>query len=118
MRRHDRSSKYDAVVEEANLIHVTPQYAFVRFKNGEESTVSWGDIVPLANCEESILSNTSNDTVTNIETNDKTLAKENNKETNIETVTEKSFDAEIITESSSSNSKDVQDKANRLRRSS
>ena len=34
VRRRNRSSKYDPVVQEANLIHATPQYAFVRFKNG------------------------------------------------------------------------------------
>ena len=62
--------------------------------------------------EELIFSNTSNDTVTNTETNDETLAKENNKETDTETVAK---NAEMITESSSSNFKDVQNEANLLR---
>ena len=48
----------------------------------------------------------SNNTVTNIKTNNETLAEENNKETKVETVTEKSFHAEMVTESNSSNSKD------------
>ena len=43
-----------------------------------------------------------------------TLAKENNKESDTEMVTEKSFDAEMVTESTSFNFKDVQDKANPL----
>ena len=51
-----------------------------------------------------------NDTVTRVETNDETLA-ENNKEIDTETVTEKSFDAEMVVESSGSNSKDVPDEA-------
>ena len=105
VRRHNRSSKYEPVVEEADLIHATPQYAFVRFKNGHESTVSLRDIAPLPDSEESISSNTSNDTVTNVETNDEVLLEENNKETDTETLTEKSFDAEMVAESSGSNSK-------------
>ena len=56
--------------------------------------------------------------MTNIKTKDETLAKESNKETDTETVTEKSLDAEMVTESFSSKSKNVQDEANRLRRSS
>ena len=56
--------------------------------------------------------------MTNTETNDEILAVENNKETDIETIIEKSFDAEMDTESNSSNSKDVQDEANLLQRSS
>ena len=114
MRRNNKSSKYEPVVEEADLSHATQQYAFVRFKNGHESTVSLRDIAPLPDSEESISSNTSNDTVTNGETNDETLAEKNN----TETVTEKSFDAEMVVESSSSNSKDVPDEAIPLRRSS
>ena len=54
----------------------------------------------------------------NVETNDETLAEENNKETDTETVTEKSFDAEMFVESFRSNSKDVPDEAIPLRRSS
>ena len=39
-RRHHRQNKYDPLVEEADLIHVTPQYGHVRFRNGRETTVS------------------------------------------------------------------------------
>ena len=118
VRRYHRSSKHEPAVEEADLIHANPQYAFVWFKNGHESTVCLRDFAPLPDSEESILSNTSNDTVTNVETNDETLAKENNKETDTETVTEKSFDAEMVAKSSNSNSRDAQNKAITLRRSS
>ena len=118
VRRHNRASKYEPLVEEADLIHDTLQYAFVRFKNGYESTVYLRDIAPLPDSEESISSNTSNDTVTNVEINNETLPEENNKETDTETVTERSFDVEMAVESSSSNSKDVPDEAIPLRRSS
>ena len=59
-----------------------------------------------------------NDAVANIETNDETLTKKNNKEIDTETVIEKSFDAEMVTENTSSNFKYVQDEVNPLRRSS
>ena len=118
MQRHNRSSKYKPVVEETDLIHATPRYAFVRFKNGHESTVSLRDIAPLPDSKKSISSNVSNNTVTNVETNDETLAEENNKETETETAIEKSFDAEMFVESSSSNSKDIPDEAIPLRLSS
>ena len=94
-----------------------PLYSMV-MSDGHESTVSLRDIAPLPDIEESIFSSMSNDTVNNVETNDETLAKENNKETKTKTVTGKSFDAEIVAESSSSNSKDVQDEAIPLRCSS
>ena len=47
-----------------------------------------------------------------------TFAKENNKETDTEMVTKKSLDAEMVTEITSSNSKDVQDEANPVQLSS
>ena len=56
--------------------------------------------------------------MTNIKKNDTILAKENNKETDTEMVTENSWDAEMVTESTNSNSKDVQVEANPVQRSS
>ena len=53
--------------------------------------VSLRNIAPLPDSDELILSNMSNDTVTNVETNDDTLAKENNKETDPEMVTKKNL---------------------------
>ena len=51
VRKHARSSKYEPLVEEAELIHATPQYARVRFNNGHESTVSLKDVAPTSNEE-------------------------------------------------------------------
>ena len=53
--------------------------------------VSLRNIAPLPDSDELILSNMNNDTVTNVETNDDTLAKENNKETDPEMVTKKNL---------------------------
>ena len=47
VRRHVRHNKYEPLVEEADLIHATPQYAHIRFKNGRESTVSLRDVAPV-----------------------------------------------------------------------
>ena len=38
VKKHARKSKYDPVVERVELIHANPEYAFVRFDNGREST--------------------------------------------------------------------------------
>ena len=43
---HARQSKYDPLVEEAELIEANPEYAFVRFNNCCESTVSLRDLAP------------------------------------------------------------------------
>ena len=42
-----RGAKYEPVVEEADLVYATPEYAFVRFKNGHDSAVSLKDIASL-----------------------------------------------------------------------
>jgi hypothetical protein len=47
LKRHVRSSKYDPVVDEVELIEANPEYAHVRFPNGRQSTVSIRDIAPL-----------------------------------------------------------------------
>ena len=56
IRRHVRQSKYDPLVEEADLIHATPQYAHIRYKNGRETTVSLKDVAPLSGPESPQLS--------------------------------------------------------------
>ena len=56
IRRHVRQSKYDPLVEEADLIHATPQYAHIRLKNGRETTVSLKDMAPLPGPESPQLS--------------------------------------------------------------
>ena len=47
MRRHARSSKYEPLVEKVDLIHATSQYAYVRYKNGRETSVSLRDVAPI-----------------------------------------------------------------------
>ena len=47
VRRHARSSKYEPLVEKVDLIHATPQYAHVRYKDGRETSVSLRDVVPI-----------------------------------------------------------------------
>ena len=47
LRRHARSSKYEPLVEEADLVHATPNYARVRLSAGREATVPLRDIAPM-----------------------------------------------------------------------
>ena len=46
-KRHLRSSKYDPIVDEVELVHATPNYAQIRFPSGRESTVPLRDIAPV-----------------------------------------------------------------------
>ena len=47
MRRHVRSSKYDPLCDEVELIKANPSYAYVRKQNGNTQTVSLRDLAPL-----------------------------------------------------------------------
>jgi len=47
VKRHVRSSKFEPLVDEAEIIHATPSYAHVRLQNGREATVSLRDIAPV-----------------------------------------------------------------------
>ena len=40
LKRHLRGSKYESLVETADILEVNPNYAHVRFNNGRETTVS------------------------------------------------------------------------------
>ena len=40
MKKNVRTSKFDPLVDEVELISANPQYAFVRLQNGKETTVS------------------------------------------------------------------------------
>ena len=40
LRRRNRPSKYDPLVEEVELLDENPEYAHVKFMNGRESSVS------------------------------------------------------------------------------
>ena len=46
VKKHVRQSKYDSLVEEAELIEANPEYAYVRLKSGNETTVSIRDLAP------------------------------------------------------------------------
>ncbi|GAA56325.1 coiled-coil domain-containing protein 55 [Clonorchis sinensis] len=46
MRRNTRSSKYEPVVEEVELLECNPEYAYVRHSNGTEETVSLRHLAP------------------------------------------------------------------------
>ena len=46
IRHHTRNSKFDPPVQEATLLHATPQYAHVLLPSGIETTVSLREIAP------------------------------------------------------------------------
>ena len=46
LKRRNRQSKYDPLVEEVELLDANPEYAYVKFSNGRESTVSLRDLAP------------------------------------------------------------------------
>ena len=52
VRKHVRNSKYDPIVEEAELIEANPEYAFIRLGTGHETTVSLRDLAPCGNAEQ------------------------------------------------------------------
>ena len=60
VRKHARKSKYDPLVERVELIHANPEYAFVRFENGRESTVSLRDVAPVGGQEQQTSTNPTN----------------------------------------------------------
>ena len=49
MRHHVRTSKYEPLVDEVELLEANPQYAHIKFTNGHESTVSVSDLAPARN---------------------------------------------------------------------
>ena len=44
VKKHVRQSKHDPLVEEAELIEANPEYAYIRLKSGNETTVSIRDL--------------------------------------------------------------------------
>ena len=46
LRRHERGSKYEPVVERVELMNCNPQYAQIRLEGGHETTVSLRDLAP------------------------------------------------------------------------
>ena len=49
LRNHRRTSKYDPLVKQVELIEANPCYAHIRYQNGVESTVSLRDLAPIDN---------------------------------------------------------------------
>lgn len=47
MRKFNRVNKYQPIVEEVELLHVNPDYSYVRLADGRESTVSNRHLAPL-----------------------------------------------------------------------
>ena len=52
MKRNVRASKFDPLVDEVELLSANPQYAFVRLKNGKETTVSLRQLAPIGDVVE------------------------------------------------------------------
>ena len=52
LRRFVRRSKQDPLVDEVQLIEANPQYAFIRYPDGRESTVSIKDLAPTGEVRE------------------------------------------------------------------
>ena len=46
MRKFVRHSKSDPLVEKVELVHVNPSYAFVKYRDGRDSSVSLRDLAP------------------------------------------------------------------------
>ena len=46
LRRNVRTSKYDPLVDEVELIHCNPQYAFIRHRDGREASVALRHLAP------------------------------------------------------------------------
>lgn len=47
MRKFNRANKYQPVVEEVTILHVNPDYSYVRLADGRESTVANRHLAPL-----------------------------------------------------------------------
>lgn len=58
LRRNVRSSKYDPLVDEVELIDCNPQYACVRFPDGREETVSLHNLAPSGQHQYTVPENT------------------------------------------------------------
>ena len=51
MKKNVRTSKFDPLVDEVELISANPQYAFVRLQNGKETTGSLRQLAPIGDIE-------------------------------------------------------------------
>ena len=60
LRKFVRNSKFSPTVEKVELLQANPQYAYVQFPNGRESTVSLKDLAP---CGESAVIDSDSDSI-------------------------------------------------------
>ena len=58
LKCHVKNSKYDSDVDEVDLIEANPQYAYVRFNNGCETTVSTRYLAPTGDSLRTVNDNT------------------------------------------------------------
>ena len=63
LRSRDRKSKNDPLVEPVQLLHANPSYAFIKFSDGREDTVSLRDLAPVAENSLPSAESTSQDTI-------------------------------------------------------
>ena len=83
LRRWNRQSKYDPLVEEVELLDTNPEYAHVKFANGRESTASLRDLAPHSKTFDHSVSITPNQLLNynrNVEMNYETFVPEVNNE--------------------------------------
>ena len=59
LRKFLRSNKQDDLMEKVELTHVNPIYAYIRYKDGRESTVSLSDLAPFPRNTSNIENSTS-----------------------------------------------------------
>ena len=60
LRKYVRNSKFSPTVEKVELLQANPQYAYVQFPNGRESTASLKDLAP---CGESAVIDSDSDSM-------------------------------------------------------
>ena len=61
LKRNARSSKYDPMVEEVELLECNPHYAYVRLPSGREETVSIRQLAPIHRSDTSTFESSSTD---------------------------------------------------------
>lgn len=71
LKKQNRSNKYEPAVEEVELIHSNPDYSYVRYSDGRETTVSNRYLAPLGSDDISPQLNRNEDQSTSPETDDR-----------------------------------------------
>lgn len=63
LRNYTRTSKYQPLVDEVDLVEANPNYAKIRYKDGRESNVSIRDLAPVGSNIDHIQSGSSNEII-------------------------------------------------------